>query len=65
MTQERFSNLTILNSHKERTERLSLVDIANEFADRNDKEILEFLRSLIHSKYQPLLSFFFFALFSF
>ena len=36
MTQERFSNLSILNSHKERTERLSLVDIANEFADRND-----------------------------
>ena len=36
MTQERFSNLTILNSHKERTERLSLVDIVNEFADRND-----------------------------
>ena len=36
MTQERFSNLTILNSHKERTERLSLLDIANEFADPND-----------------------------
>ena len=36
MTQERFSNLTILNSHKERTERLSLVDIANKFAARND-----------------------------
>ena len=38
MTQEHFSNLTILNSHKERTltERLSLVDIGNEFADRND-----------------------------
>lgn len=36
MTQERFSNLTILNSHKERTEKLCLVDIANEFAKRND-----------------------------
>ena len=36
MTQEQFSNLTILNSHKERTERLSLEDIANEFADSND-----------------------------
>ena len=36
MTQGRFSNLTILNSHKERTERLSLLDIANEFADRNN-----------------------------
>ena len=42
MTQERFSNLTILNSHKERTERLSLVDIANEFADRNDNRKINF-----------------------
>ena len=32
MRQERFSNLTILNSHKERTERLFLVDITNEFS---------------------------------
>ena len=36
MTQERFSNLTILNSHKERTERISLLGIANEFTDRNN-----------------------------
>ena len=35
MTQERFSNLTILNSHKERTDRLSLLEITNEFTDRN------------------------------
>ena len=35
MSQERFRNLTILNSHKERTDRLSLLDIANEFTDRN------------------------------
>ena len=34
MTQERFSNQTILNSHKEKTDRLSLLDIANEFTDR-------------------------------
>ena len=34
MTQECLSNLTILNSHKERTFRLSLVDTANKFADR-------------------------------
>ena len=68
MTQERFSNLTILNSHKERTERLSLVDIANEFADHNDNRKRNFgiLRNLIHSKYQPIPQFFFFfALFSF
>ena len=31
MNQERFSNLTVLNIHKERTERLSTIDIANEF----------------------------------
>ena len=42
MTQERFSNLTILNSHKERAERLSLVDITNEFADRNDNRKINF-----------------------
>ena len=35
MKQERFNNLTILNSHKERTDRLYLVDFANEFSDRN------------------------------
>ena len=35
MTQERFSNLTILNSHKDRTDRLSLLDIANEFKEQN------------------------------
>ena len=37
MTQERFSNLTILNNHKERTERLSRLDIENEFTDRNSE----------------------------
>ena len=35
MRQERFSNLTILNRYKEKPDRLSLVDIANEFYDRN------------------------------
>ena len=35
MTQERFSNLMTLNSHKDRTDRLSLLDIANEFKERN------------------------------
>ena len=33
MNQERFSNLTVLNIHKERTDRLSTIDIANEFTD--------------------------------
>ena len=30
-----FSNLIVLNIHKERTDRLSTIDIANEFTDRN------------------------------
>ena len=34
MEQERFSNLTVLIRRKERTDRLSTVDIANEFTDR-------------------------------
>ena len=32
MTQLRFSNLTILNTHKQRTDKLCLTDVANEFA---------------------------------
>ena len=35
VNQERFSNLTVLNTHKERTDRLATIDIANEFPDRN------------------------------
>ena len=35
MNQERFSNLTVLNIHRERTDRLSTIDIANEFTERN------------------------------
>ena len=34
MNQERFSNLTVLNIHKERTDRLSTIDITNEFTVR-------------------------------
>ena len=35
-TQTRFSNLTILNTHKQRTEKLCLVAVANEFVALND-----------------------------
>ena len=38
MNQERFSNLTVLNIHKERTDRLSTIGIASEFTDRKQKE---------------------------
>jgi len=41
--QERFSNLTILNSHQERTDRLSLLDIANEFTDRKSNRKRNFV----------------------
>ena len=36
MTQTRFSNLTILNTHKQRTDELCLIDVANEFAALNE-----------------------------
>ena len=42
MRQERFSNLTILNCHKERKARLSLVVIANELFDRNSNRKRDF-----------------------
>ena len=35
MTQTRFSNLTILNTQKQRTDKLCLIDVANEFAVLN------------------------------
>ena len=38
MTQTRFSNLTILNTHKQRTDKLCLIDAANEFAALNENQ---------------------------
>ena len=35
-TQTRFSNLTILNTRKQRTDKLCLVAVANEFVALND-----------------------------
>ena len=31
-----FSNLTILNTHKQRTDKLCLIDVANEFVALNE-----------------------------
>ena len=42
MNQEQFSNLTVLNIHRERTDRLSTIDIENEFTDRNTNRKLNF-----------------------
>ena len=36
MTQTRFSNLTILNTQKQRTDKFCLIDVANEFAALNE-----------------------------
>ena len=36
MTQDGFSNPTILNNHKQRTDKLCLLDVANEFVGRNE-----------------------------
>ena len=36
MTQTRFSKLTILNTHQQRTNKLCLIDVANEFAALNE-----------------------------
>ena len=35
VSQDRFSNLTVLNTHKETTDKLCLADVANEFVSRN------------------------------
>ena len=38
MTQARFSNLTILNTHKQRTDKVCLIEVPNEFAALNEIE---------------------------
>ena len=41
-TQTRFSNLTILNTHKQRTDKLFLVAVASEFVALNDNRKANF-----------------------
>ena len=36
MQQQRFNNIALLHCHKERTDKLRLIDVAKEFIDRND-----------------------------
>lgn len=36
MQQQRFNNISLLHCHKERTDKLRLVDVAKEFIDRNN-----------------------------
>ena len=51
-TQTRFSNLTVLNTHKQRTDKLCLVAVANEFVALNDNRRGNFgsFRELIRLK---------------
>ena len=36
MQQQRFNNISLLHCHKERTDRIRLLDVANDFVGRND-----------------------------
>ena len=38
MTQKRFNHVTILNTHKDRTDKLRLLDVGNEFFQKNDRK---------------------------
>ena len=42
MRQKRFSSLTILNRYKEKPDRVSVVDIANKFYDRDRNRNIHF-----------------------
>ncbi|CAB4034968.1 zinc finger MYM-type 1-like [Paramuricea clavata] len=52
MSQERLNNLTVINEHKERTDGLCLVDIANEFCERNENRKRNFGRFVESDCYQ-------------
>ena len=42
ITQDRFSNLTILSNRKQRTDKLCLLDVANAFVSRNENRKKKF-----------------------
>lgn len=44
MSQKRFTHLALLNSHKTRTDRIRLIDVANEFASVNKNRKRNFAR---------------------
>ena len=54
MTQKRFSHVTILNTHKDRTDKLRLLDVANEFVQKNENRKKNFwkftAKDLHHAK---------------
>ena len=53
MNQERFSNLTVLNIHKERTDRLSIPPLESQTnlptTTETEKVILSLLKYMMHS----------------
>ena len=42
MTQERFTNVALLHTHNERTDKIRLLDVANEFVQRNENRFRNF-----------------------
>ena len=53
MNQKRVSNLTVLNTHKERNDRLSTTDSTNEFSTATQTEgvILALFKDMMCSKF--------------
>jgi hypothetical protein len=42
MSQARLNHVMLMNIHKEETEKLSLAEVANEFAAKNDRRRADF-----------------------
>ena len=42
MKQQRFNNVALLNTHKARTDKIRLLDVANEFVQRNENRFRNF-----------------------
>ena len=47
MKQQRFNNVALLHTHKARTDKIRLLDVANEFVQRNENRFRNFGK-LIH-----------------
>ena len=42
MKQQRFNNVALLHTHKARTDKIRLLDVANEFVQRNENRFRNF-----------------------
>ena len=47
MKQQRFNNVALLHIHKARTDKIRLLDVANEFVQRNETVFATLVNSLI------------------